>query len=65
MMVCLGKTYIHHGDLLRAGSRMVGPVGQAAIGVIQTHVLPQVIMHLLPLFPRGEAIVRQRHSFGH
>lgn len=63
--MCLRKTYIHHGDLLGARTRVVGPVGQAAIGVIQTHVLPQVIVHLLPLFPRGEAIVRQRHSFGH
>lgn len=65
MTECVCRTYIHHWDLLRARAGVVGPVGQAAIGVIQTHVLPQVTVHLLPLFPRGEAIVRQRHSFGH
>ncbi len=58
-------TYIYHGYLLRTRSWVIGSVGQVAVGVIHINVLPQMIVHLLPLFPGGEATVRQCHSLRH
>ncbi len=58
-------TYIYHGYLLRTRSWVIGSVGQVAVGVIHINVLSQMIVHLLPLFPGGEATVRQCHSLRH
>lgn len=60
-----GMTYIYHRYLLRTRSWVIGSVGQVAIGMIHINVLPQMIVHLLPLFPGGEATVRQCHSLRH
>lgn len=45
------QTHIHHGDFLRAGAGMVGSVGQHAVRMLCTHVLVQVVMQLLSVFP--------------
>ncbi len=58
-------TYIYHGYLLRTRSWVIGSVGQVAVGMIHINVLPQMIVHLLPLFSGGEATVRQCHSLRH
>lgn len=55
-------TYIYHGYLLRTRAWVIGSVGQVTVWVVHIHVLPHVIVHLLPLFPGGEATVRQCHS---
>lgn len=47
-------THICHLDLLRVQSGVAGPVGQAPVLVGRAHVLSEVVMHLLPLFPAGE-----------
>lgn len=46
-------THIDHRDLLRTGTRpwVVGSIGQHTIGMFYTHVLVQMALHLLPLFP--------------
>lgn len=59
-----GVTYIYHGYLLRTRAWVIGSIGQVA-GMIHINVLPQMIVHLLPLFPGGEATVRQCHSLRH
>lgn len=43
-------THICHLDLLRVQPGVAGPVGQAPVLVGWAHVLPEVIVHLLPLF---------------
>lgn len=52
-MVCswhiLGDV-ICHLDLLRVQPRVAGPVGQASVLVGRAHVLPEMVMHLPPLF---------------
>lgn len=58
-------TYIYHGYLLRTWAWVIGSVGQVSVGMIHINVLPQMIVHLLPLFPGGEATVRQCHSLRH
>lgn len=52
------ETHVGHGDLLRSRPRVVGAIGQHAIGLLHTLilVLVQVTVHLLPLFPGGEGM---------
>lgn len=50
----LSETHIYHGDVLRAWSWVVGSISKVAIGVFWTHVLSQMIVHLLSLFPGWE-----------
>lgn len=47
----LSDTHIDHGDFLRAWSWVVGSISKVAIGVFWTHVLSQMIVHLLSLLP--------------
>jgi Na+/alanine symporter len=51
----VGGTHVHHGDLLGAGARVIGPVGQGPVGLLHTLVLTlvEVVLHLLPLLPAG------------
>lgn len=58
-------THVDHGYLLGAGARVIGSVGQVAVEVIHAHVLSQVIVHLLLLFPGGQTTVRRRHFTRH
>ncbi|MGH0147816.1 UNVERIFIED_CONTAM: hypothetical protein FKN15_042229 [Acipenser sinensis] len=44
-------THIDHGDLLGPRARVVGSVRKVSVLMISTHVLPQMVMHLLSLFP--------------
>lgn len=43
-------THICHLDLLRVQPRVAGPIGQASVLVGWAHVLPEMVMHLPPLF---------------
>lgn len=44
-------SYISHLDFLRIQTRMAWPIRKAPVLMSRTHVLPQVVMHLFPLFP--------------
>lgn len=44
------STHVCHLDLLRVQAGVAGPVGQAPVLVGWAHVLPEVVVHLLPLF---------------
>lgn len=44
-------SYISHLDFLRIQTWMAWPVRKAPVLMSRTHVLPQVVMHLFPLFP--------------
>lgn len=50
----LSETHIYHRDFLWAWSWMIGSVSKVSIGMFWTHVLPQMIVHLLSLFPVEE-----------
>lgn len=50
----LSDTHIDHGDFLRAWSWVVGSISKVTVGVFWTHVLSQMIVHLLSLFPGWE-----------
>lgn len=44
-------SYISHLDFLRIQTWMAWPVGKAPVLMSRAHVLPQVVVHLFPLFP--------------
>lgn len=47
----LSDTHIWHGDFLQAWSWVIGSISKVTIRVFCTHVLSQMIVHLLSLFP--------------
>lgn len=51
MCGALPDTHIYHWDILWAWAWVIGSVSKVTIGMFWTHVLSQMIVHLLSLFP--------------